>query len=157
MNQSPVAARKPELVQAGEAPDKLLQPSGHSDKPVQDRVNPEKVPLAELASREWVAGLIAGNLILALALWLPPAFGYPPGALVPGGTYAPWVFGPIQVLLRWMSPLLGGVFVPVAGLLLLLGLPFLARKWARRLVAFLFWSFYAAVIVLTVYFFTGSR
>jgi quinol-cytochrome oxidoreductase complex cytochrome b subunit len=115
----------------------------------------QKVPLAELASREWVAGLVAGNIILALSLWLPPALGYSPDAPASGAAYAPWVFGPVQVLLRWMSPLLGGVLAPVLAVLSLLSLPYLARKQAWRLATFLFWAFYLSTIVLTVYFLIG--
>ena len=152
MNKSP-AARKPELPPVTPSTGQSGALTRPTAQPEQARH--EKVPLAELASREWVTGLIAGNFILALALWLPPALGYSTDAPTPGGTYSPWVFGPVQVLLQWMSPLLGGVLVPVLGLFSLVSLPYLARKQAWRLAGFLFWAFYLAVIVLMAYFFIG--
>lgn len=111
-----------------------------------------RISLSALAAREWVAGLAAANLILLLALAAPPTAGTPPDAAVTNRDYAPWVFGAVQVLLRHLPPVWGGIALPAVGLLLLAALPYLARRgwdrYGRRLVGLA----YVGVALLTLYF-----
>ncbi len=109
------------------------------------------IPLSQLAAREWVAGLAAGNLVLLLALVLPPGLGPAPDQAPAGQVMAPWVFGAVQVLLHRLSPLVAGVVVPLAAVGLLGSAPYLEerRPWLGRALVI---SIAACFTALTLYF-----
>ncbi|MGE5590689.1 MAG: cytochrome b N-terminal domain-containing protein [Bacillota bacterium] len=92
------------------------------------------IPLSQLAAREWVAGLAVANLVLLLALLLPPGLGLAPDQPSVAPVPAPWVFGAVQVLLHRLSPFVAGVAVPLAAVLLLGSAPYLEerRPWLGR-------------------------
>ena len=82
----------------------------------------ERIPRAELVRREAIAALLAGALLLALALLAPPSLG-PRAEFVdlPPDASAPWFFLWVQQLLRLGDPFLMGVVIP-AGVVLVLAL-----------------------------------
>lgn len=109
------------------------------------------IPLSTLAAREWLAGVALTNILLLMALVLPPALGLPPDQMPPGQIRAPWVFGAVQVLLRRLSPLTAGVLAPALALAALGVAPYLAESrpdLGRVLVTLTF----AVIAALTLYF-----
>lgn len=109
------------------------------------------ISLSQLAAREWVGGLALANLLMLLAMLLPPGLGLPPGQPPPDHVHAPWVFGAVQVLLRSLSPFTAGILAPALAVGLLAAAPFLAQhrpRIARVAVA----SVLTGAAILTLYF-----
>jgi len=65
-------------------------------------------------------------LLIVLSILRPAPLGPSPDPLqTPAHVSAPWIFAGIQELLRYLSPLLAGVVIPLVLYLLLMFLPFL--------------------------------
>ncbi len=82
-------------------------------------------------------------LIAALALLLRVPTGHAPDA-APAVVHGPWFFVGVQLILRWLPPLLAGVLLPLAGLALVWAIP-LAGARARTPLAI------AAAVVAVAY------
>lgn len=106
----------------------------------------------DLVRREGLAALIClAGLFLLSALWDAPVQGpADPGGTAVNGVKAPWVFLGIQLILLVLPAELAGLIAPMAGMLILAAIPFLAETagLVRRL------AFYGVVTigaVLTVW------
>jgi quinol-cytochrome oxidoreductase complex cytochrome b subunit len=90
---------------------------------------PARISRNELVPREALAMLIATIILLALALFFPPAIG-PQGNFVqpPAEATAPWIFIWVQQLLRWGDPFVMGVLLPIGLLVLLALVPYLIDR-----------------------------
>lgn len=78
-----------------------------------------------LLKKEGLSSLIALALLGLAAVFYPlaPVAGGPAEQ-----AQAPWIFGGLQALLRWLPVSLGGLLLPVLGLALLAALPWLSRR-----------------------------
>ncbi len=90
------------------------------------RRNTTRIDRSELLRREVLAMLIVGAFLILLASFFPapiaPAItGKPDPA---AETEAPWFFLWVQQMLKWGSPLLWGVGVPLLFLVLISGIPY---------------------------------
>lgn len=84
--------------------------------------------------RESITALVLTAGLVLLSLAVPPPLGPPANLNQVGGqvVQAPWFFLAIQWLLRYLPPLWAGWIIPLAGLVLLAGLPLLDRRGPGR-------------------------
>ncbi len=100
----------------------------------------KRIPRSKLVSKEVIAMIIAGVVLILLSVLIPAPIDQPlveNGALV-GDSQAPWFFLWIQETLPWGDPFLWGVVLPLAAVILLGLLPYIlpnAKKeeWGRWL------------------------
>jgi hypothetical protein len=108
----------------------------------------------DLVRKEGLAMLVcAVVLCLVSALVDAPIEGpADPLGIPPENVRAPWIFVGIQVMLREMSPLIGGIAIPLAVLGLVAVVPLLPiRTGRRRVVASIaFFGACAVVIAMTI-------
>lgn len=88
----------------------------------------------ELFSRELVAALLAsaGLLVVSTLFATPLGPEADPAGGVTADVRAPWIFLWVQALLRFLPPVLAGVGIPLAVLLVLAALPAFDRKGPGR-------------------------
>jgi len=87
----------------------------------------------DLVRKEILAALVALTAVsLVSALWDAPLQGpADPQGIPAQDVKAPWIFVGIQQMLRFASPFLAGVVIPVAALLIIAGLVYLPQGEAR--------------------------
>ena len=121
--------------------------------------NLEKVPRDRLLFKEFITSLIALSLLSWAALIFSAPLSAPGGELTPAGVAvkAPWIFVGLQVLLKFIHPLWGGVVLPLLGVGLLALLP-LEGRWgiSPRFSAFLFIFLLLSATALTWYGLAGK-
>ena len=82
-----------------------------------------------LVRRELLAMVVASILLLLIALLYPPALGSNADFNnLPAEASAPWFFLWVQQLLRYGSPFITGVFVPILFLIILALLPYVVDR-----------------------------
>jgi quinol-cytochrome oxidoreductase complex cytochrome b subunit len=121
---------------------RVRRDGGISAPPPERGENAKRIPRSELLRKEVIAMIIAGVVLLLLSVLIPAPIDQPlveNGALV-GDSRAPWFFLWIQETLQWGDPLLWGIALPLAAVILLGLLPYIlpnAKKeeWGRWLPA----------------------
>jgi quinol-cytochrome oxidoreductase complex cytochrome b subunit len=106
---------------------RIRRDGGIAVPPPEFRTDTSRIPRKELAQREGLAMLLAGVVLLILAILIPAplAPGIQQGALPASESLAPWFFLWVQELLRLGNPFIFGVLVPAGALLLLALVPYL--------------------------------
>jgi quinol-cytochrome oxidoreductase complex cytochrome b subunit len=91
------------------------------------RKNPENISRFELVRREILAMLFASTALILLSAFLPAPIAAPIKdlAAVSGDAKAPWFFLWVQEMLKWGSPFLWGVLVPLVILIVLILIPYI--------------------------------
>ncbi|WP_407308481.1 hypothetical protein [Desulfosporosinus sp. SB140] len=99
-------------------------------------------PMNDLKENEGIAALIFLIVCTVLALKFTPNVGTSNLAPAVSHAAAPWIFGPLQVLLLYLPPWLGVLVVPAFIIMGFAGLPWLAKyfgdKWGRGIFSVLF-------------------
>ncbi len=117
--------------------------------------NVERVPRDRLLFKEFIAGLIALAVLSWASLILTAPLSAPGGELTPAGVAvkAPWIFVGLQVLLQYISPLWGGVVLPLAAVAFLALLPLEERLSgsSSRVATILFILLLTSAVALTLY------
>jgi len=106
---------------------KVRRDGGISAPPPARGKKTKRVPRAELVSKEVIAMIIAGVVLLLLSVFIPAPIDRPlveNGALA-GDSQAPWFFLWIQETLQYGDPFLWGVALPLAAVILLGLLPYI--------------------------------
>jgi len=85
----------------------------------------------ELLAREFLAALVLGLLLMALALAFPADYTLAePEDAASCVIRAPWLIVWLQILLRWFPPVIAGVAIPLAVFVVIAALPWL--PWPGR-------------------------
>jgi quinol-cytochrome oxidoreductase complex cytochrome b subunit len=94
------------------------------------RADHSRISRHELVRRELLGALIAAAVLLLLAVIRPAPLSAPIANIqaVTEDALAPWFFLWVQELLRWGDPFVLGVLVPIALVVLLTAIPYVARK-----------------------------
>ncbi|KLU60798.1 hypothetical protein CEB3_c27710 [Peptococcaceae bacterium CEB3] len=100
------------------------------------------------AEREMLAGLVFLTALVLVSALFPAAVGTGPQAPLLRHAAAPWIFGPIQVLLLYVPPLVGAWLIPGVFLIFLFLFPWLSRGRGARPAFYFFVFFAGAVLVL---------
>ena len=119
---------------------KVRRDGGVSAPPPERGKKTRRVPRSELVSKEVIAMITAGVLLLLISILIPAPINQPlveNGALL-GDSQAPWFFLWIQETLQFGDPFFWGVGLPLAAVILLGLLPYIfpnAKKeeWGRWL------------------------
>jgi len=72
----------------------------------------KRLPIRMLIEKEGIAALIYLALSLFLAIKVVPGVGTSGQAPLVGQAAAPWIFGPVQVLLFYVSPWISAILFP---------------------------------------------
>ena len=105
---------------------KVRRDGGISASPPERGEKTKRVPRAELVSKEVIAMIIAGVVLLLLSVFVPAPIDQPlleNGALV-GDSRAPWFFLWVQEMLQYGDPFLWGIVLPLTAVILLGLLPY---------------------------------
>ena len=105
-----------------------------------------------LRRKEIIAAILVLTLASLGAIFLPAAVGTSPQAGPLSHAVAPWLFGPVQILLLWLPPWLGAVLLPLTALMILLALPWLAKLWGELAATVIFSAMIAGVGLLLIWF-----
>jgi quinol-cytochrome oxidoreductase complex cytochrome b subunit len=91
------------------------------------RTNQERINRFELVRREVAAMLLAGTLLLLLALFFPAPIAAPIQEVTApaASARAPWFFLWVQEMLQWGDPFLWGVAVPLLLMVLMALIPYI--------------------------------
>jgi quinol-cytochrome oxidoreductase complex cytochrome b subunit len=94
------------------------------------RKDHERISRGELVRRELLGALIAAAVLLLLAVIRPAQLEAPIADMqaVTEDALAPWFFLWVQELLTWGDPFVLGVLVPIALVVLLSAIPYVARR-----------------------------
>jgi quinol-cytochrome oxidoreductase complex cytochrome b subunit len=115
----------------------------------------EKVPRDRLLFKEFITSLIALAVLSWASLLFTAPLSAPGGELTPAGVAvkAPWIFVGLQVLLQYISPIWGGMVLPLAAVAFLVLLPLEERLpvSSHRVSTFLFILLLISAIALTLY------
>ncbi|HEX3015628.1 MAG TPA: hypothetical protein VHQ46_04530 [Desulfobacteria bacterium] len=112
----------------------------------------DRVPGRQLWQKEGIASVLFLAATIILALMLPAAVGTSPQAPAATHTIAPWIFGPIQVLLLYLPPWLGAVLLPLAAIIFLLGYPWISKAIGSAAARGLFFSLLVVSALLLLWF-----
>lgn len=108
----------------------------------------------DLVRKEGLALVISlAAVVIVSALWGAPLEGPASSNAIPAeGVKAPWIFVGIQETLRWMSPLVAGVILPVAGISILAMTPFIPSdgRRKRKSIAVVFFCLVLGWTILTI-------
>lgn len=113
----------------------------------------ERSPIKKLVEKEGVAILIFLIFCIALALKFAPSVGSDSHAPAVGHAVAPWIFGPIQILLLYLPTWLGAIIYPVIVVTGLFGLPWLVDRFGIKFGHSVFMTLYGSALVLLMVFF----
>ena len=122
------------------------------DRPVDDAV----FTWPHLVARHVVVALGVAAVVLAMGVaFVAPLRGLANPNVTPEPSKAPWYFSALQELLSHFDPLVAGVLVPMAIVLVLVLLPYIDRNPAtearnRKVAVLLFSGLLATAVVLTV-------
>lgn len=85
------------------------------------------MPIRQLIEKEGIAALLflAANLLLAITI--QPGIGTGRKAPLVGTAAAPWIFGPVQILLYYFPPWLAALAFPLLVILVFSSLPWLSE------------------------------
>jgi quinol-cytochrome oxidoreductase complex cytochrome b subunit len=105
---------------------RVRRDGGIAVPPPEERPDPSRITRKQLASREWLAMLWAGIVLIVLAILVPAplAAGIAEGTSPASESLAPWFFLWVQQLLRLGDPFIYGVLIPLGTLLLLALVPY---------------------------------
>ncbi|CAA7600433.1 Cytochrome b/b6-like domain protein [Acididesulfobacillus acetoxydans] len=98
--------------------------------------------------REMLAGLVFLAALILVSALFPAAVGTGPQAPLLRHAAAPWIFGPIQVLLLYVPPLVGAWLIPGVFAAFLFLFPWLSKGRGARPALYFFAFFVGAVLVL---------
>jgi quinol-cytochrome oxidoreductase complex cytochrome b subunit len=106
---------------------RVRRDGGIAAPPAVRREDHARIYRAELVQREILAMILTGAALMLLAAFAPAPVSAPiqDVSVLTGDAQAPWFFLWVQQMLRWGSPLVWGVLVPLAVLLILVSLPYL--------------------------------
>lgn len=113
----------------------------------------ERLPLKRLSEKEEIATLLFLVFCTALALKFTPGVGSSTLAPAVGHAVAPWIFGPIQILLLYLPPWLGAIIFPVILIAGLSGLPWLVARFGVRFGQSVFMMLLGSILLLLIVFF----
>lgn len=106
-----------------------------------------KSRIGALAELELAAIFIALSIFLLLAVLFPAPVGTSDQAQLLSHAAAPWIFGPIQVMLLYLPPIYAALLIPLLLLIFLVALPWLSIGKAAKIITFVF-AFVQIAIVL---------
>jgi len=106
----------------------------------------------DLLRKEVLAALFSLAVVCILATLIDAPTGGPadPSGLPAENVKAPWIFVGIQQMLRYVSPVVAGVILPLAAVLIIAFLPFVPAG-TKRLTAAIFIGLALIALVLTVW------
>lgn len=113
----------------------------------------ERLPIKRLIEKEGIATLLFLVFCTALALKFAPGVGSSNLAPAVGHAVAPWIFGPVQILLLYLPAWLGAIFFPVIIIAGLSGLPWLVARFGVRFGHSVFITLLGSILVLLMVFF----
>lgn len=109
-------------------------------------------PIKQLIEKEGIASILFIVLCTALALKFSASVGTSNQAPSVSHAVAPWIFGPVQILLLYISPWLGAVVFPLVIIAGLAGLPWLVGYWGEKTGERIFNILCSLVMVLLIWF-----
>ncbi|KUO71235.1 MAG: hypothetical protein APF81_24375 [Desulfosporosinus sp. BRH_c37] len=111
-----------------------------------------RTSIKHLIEKEGIASILFLVFCTALALTFTASVGTSNQAPSASHAVAPWIFGPIQILLLYIPPLIGALFFPIIIIAGLAGLPWLVNYLGERSGERIFSVFFCLVIVLLFWF-----
>jgi hypothetical protein len=118
-----------------------------------DSTEPTKIrSFPDLVRKEALAAILAMVFLAAASvLFDAPVSGPADPAGVPSGDVkAPWIFVGIQQTLRYFSPLIAGVVLPLGAIFTLALIPYFGRRY-RKLACLAFFPMVIVSVVLTLW------
>ena len=104
---------------------RVRRDGGIAVPPPTERKGQARITRFELLRREVLAMVIAGILLLLIAVFIPAPIDQPISSVDVSDSRAPWFFLWIQQLLKWGDPLIFGILIPVALVMMLALIPFI--------------------------------
>lgn len=111
-----------------------------------------RLPIKDLIEKEGIASLLFLVFCTALALIFMASVGTSNQAPSVSHAFAPWIFGPFQILLLYLPPWLGALIFPIIIITGLAGLPWLVGYWGEKWGERIFSVIFSLVIVLLIWF-----
>ncbi len=105
----------------------------------------------DLVRNEAIAAIAAATALFLISAVSDAPLGGPADSLgIPlENVKAPWIFLGIQQMLRYFSPVIGGVIMPIAGFLMLISTPFISKR-VNRLAQVTFWGIILICLMTTI-------
>lgn len=113
----------------------------------------ERQPIKDLIEKEVIATLLFLSVGFALALLFAPGVGTSNLAPAVEHAGAPWIFGPIQILLLYLPPWLGALIYPVIIIAGLFGFPWLVERYGVKFGQSVIILLMSSIFVLLIAFF----
>lgn len=113
----------------------------------------ERSPIKRLVEKEGIATLLFLVFCIALALMFTPSVGTSNQAPAVGHAVAPWIFGPIQILLLYLPTWLGAIIFPVIIIAGFSAFPWLVSRFGVKFGHSVFKTLFGSILVLLVAFF----
>lgn len=113
----------------------------------------ERLPIKRLVEKEGIATLLFLAFCTALALKFAPGVGSSNSSPAVGHAAAPWIFGPIQILLLYLPAWFGAIFYPAILIAGIFGLPWLVARFGIKFGHSVFMTLLGSVFVLLLVFF----
>ena len=106
----------------------------------------------ELVRNEIIAAVSAMTAVILISAVLDAPIGGPAdfSGIPVEHVKAPWIFLGIQQMLRYLPALVGGVIIPLAGLLMLTSMPFVSKK-VDQPVQVIFWAIILISLAVTIW------
>lgn len=111
-----------------------------------------RLPRQRLEDREWIAGIIFLTICFALGLFFAPQVGTSVQAPLIEKAAAPWIFGPVQILLLYFPSWFGAILFPGLIVVILISLPWIAKRFGEAAGRWIFIFLNALIIILLVIF-----
>lgn len=113
----------------------------------------ERQPIKDLIEKEEIATLLFLAGCFALALIFTPTVGSSNLAPAMEHAGAPWIFGPIQILLLYFPPWLGAIVYPVIIIAGFFSFPWLVERFGVKFSHSVFITLFSSIFILLVVFF----
>jgi len=106
----------------------------------------------DLVRNEAIAAVSAMTAVFLISAVLDAPMGGPADSsgIPVENVKAPWIFLGIQQMLRYFPAVIGGVIIPLAGLLVLISIPFVSKK-VDQPVQVIFWAIILISSAVTIW------
>lgn len=112
----------------------------------------KRLPIQSLAEKEKLATLIYLAFSLFLAIKAVPGVGTSNQAPPIGQAAAPWIFGPVQVLLFYFSPWISAILFPVIILSAFISLPWINKRYGDKVTRGVIMVISGTLLILLIWF-----